>query len=208
MTISSKNFFIDSMGYFVDLPEGWDFIDSSNLARIAFADPLSQAVFQIYSFTGDSFNKASDIFNHIKTQLKAEGDGAPFIFCKKDAVFADLSFNTGAYDVRGYFVFINGKKFDYALLCFAHTDYYKKYHEFFLSCIDSFSIKQQGNLMPGPVSQFYYPYSKKNHESIKLIINNKEFKAYIDKKEMEATQILVEREAKILATYKDDYIKA
>ncbi len=208
LKVISEEFSHESFGYFLDIPDGWGIIDSADLSKIAFADPTNTAVLQIFTFKRDSFASSVELYNHIKSQLKAQGEGDSFIFSVRDAVFSDLSFNTGKYDVRGYFVFINGIKYDFALFCFTPLHYYDKYHDFLLSSLDSFSPDEQGKLLPGPVSQYYYPFPGAKQQTIELKINRKIIKTSVDEEEMKATQILVEREAKILAAYKRGSMKA
>ena len=206
--LNSEELNVKSIGYSVDLPEKWKVMDDANPSIISFKNPSGTAIFQVFSFNPDAFSTSTDIFNHIKNRLNANGDSAKFNFSGSDSVFSFLSFNAGKYKVKGYFVFINGNKFDFALLSFSQLNSYEANHDFLLSILDSFSPDNEGKLLPGPVSQFYYTGMGKNQEAIKLIINKKIFETFTDKKEIEATQVLVEREARILSKYKNDPIKA
>jgi len=202
--INTAEYYNDGFGYYVNIPEGWKILDSSNPATISFTDPQENAVLQIFVFTGGSFNNAEGIYNHIKTQLYAIGDGSSFNYAGNDTYIADLTFSTSQITARGYFVFINRSDYDYALLSFCSEANYEIYHDFLLSALDSFSINNNERLTPGPVSQFYYPFPAKNKKQTNISVNNKNIKTSFDESELEASQVVIDREARILATYAKD----
>jgi len=195
--------------YYVDIPEGWTVLSGSDATQIAFADPQKRAVMQIFSFPGSQFSSAGDIANFVSQRFGVEGDRASFTFSGHDAIFADLSFSTGRIPVRGYHVFIDGERTDYAVMAFAPEEYYESYHDFLLSALDSFSMGQEGRLYPGPVSQFYYAYPPPAPRSMSVTIPVPDHAPVtvnyrLDPAEKEATQVLIEREARILQAYAGD----
>ena len=208
MSATSEEFSVPAAGYSLDLPEQWQPLDISDLARISYTDATQTAVLQVLVYAADTFARASDMFTQIKTGLKADGEGAPFMFSGDDAVLSDLQFDTARFRARGYFIFVNGKQFDYALLSFTPASEYAAQHDFLLSALDSFAIGEDGKLQPGPISQFYYPFPGQNKESYLLTLAEKTYTAQLDHKEAEATQVLVEREARVLNNSKGDFIEA
>ncbi|GAG77810.1 unnamed protein product, partial [marine sediment metagenome] len=98
------------------------------------------------------------MYKEIRARLQAKGEGAPFSFSGRDSIFSDLSFSAGKYRVRGYLIFINGTEKDYVLLSYTPIERYGKMHDFLLSSLDSFSLDDKEKYLPGPVSQFYYPF--------------------------------------------------
>ncbi len=209
LALLSEEYINKNIGYSIDLPYKWKIVDEADSNIVSFSSQDGSAVFQVYSFKGNTFNTPEKIFNFIKKKLNANGDRASFNFSGRDSVFSDLTFESNSFKARGYFVFVNGKKFDFALLSYSNSIFYKQNHDFILSVLDSFSINEQGKVFPGPVSQFYYPGDSKNKKKVKLVVWGKTIETTIDYDEIEATKVLIEREARILETYKpgkDDII--
>ncbi|MBN2546243.1 MAG: hypothetical protein JXB50_10635 [Spirochaetes bacterium] len=196
------------IGYIVDLPEEWEVLDSDNSSMVTFTDPTHNATFQIFCFKKDAFNNALEILNYIKKIFSAQGEHELFNYMDQESIFSDLTFNTFNHRVRGYAVLINGNNYDYALLSSAGMDYYEQLHDYLLSCINSFSSSKENKLYPGPVSQYYYSYPSKKNTSIKLNINNKYVNFNYDTNDIDATKVVIEREARILALTKDEYYNA
>jgi hypothetical protein len=189
------------LGYTVDAPVDWQVMDASRADYVSFVDPRGIAVFQIMAFPGGKFEKARGIADFIVERFEASGDKADFTFSGHDAVFADLTFNTGRFDVRGYNVFINGQQNDFAVMSFTGMEYYEEYHDFLLSALDSFKLARTGRRVPGPVSQFYYAFPAPNPQEQSAQIGPATISFRMDGKEQDATQVLIEREARILSQY-------
>ncbi len=200
--------FNSQIGYIVDLPEEWIVLDSDNSSLVTFADPTHNATFQIFCFKKEAFNSPVEILNYIKKSFTADGEQESFYFMNQESIFTDLTFATMNYKVRGYCVLINGKQFDYALLSSSNIEYYEQFHDYLLSCINSFSLSKEEKLYPGPVSQYYYTSSGKSDTLIKFQINDKNIDFNYDINDIEATEIVIQREARILALTKKDHYKA
>jgi len=216
---------VQEAGYCIDLPEGWGPVESynrdSNNMNLSFSNKAYTAFLNIIAFSPDSFGKAKDMFNYVKTQLKASGEGASFLFSGENAFFAELRFKSSGKDHRGYFIFINSDKrnsFDYALLCFSTVKDYTKNHDSLLSALDSFANGEALKLFPGPVSQFYYPVNylftdaasinssriRKTDIIVPVQIGEERYVLPFDSREIDATKVVVDREARILSAYKTE----
>ena len=208
LILSAERVFIPERGYSLNPPAGWTMLDDSDPTTVSFTNPSHSAVFQVMIFPGDSFRAAAEMYQQISAQLEAEGDQAPFVFSGRDSIFSNLSFSVDRYKVRGYLIFINDSATDFLLLSFSTLEKYEEMHDLLLSCLDSFSLDGPGELLPGPVSQFYYPFPGRNPESCNLTINGETIRAEVDKMEFEAAQVVIEREARILASYNRDKVSA
>ncbi len=211
--LAGEEYSVPAFDYSLDLPDAWLPMDTADLSKIAFSDGSRTAVLQVLVFTADSFGDADGIFRYVRSSLKAEGDGAPFYYSGRGAVFTDLSFDTEQFTARGYFVFIDGdeergEEFDYALLSFTPVSLYKDRHDSLLSALDSFAVGEQGRRLPGPVSQFFYPFPGEEKSSVDLHVDRRRFSGRLDRGELDATQVLVEREARVLAGEQGDFIEA
>ena len=214
-------------GYLFDLPEGWGPVGEPEDQLISFAEKSKSAFFQIYSFPASAFESSGEIYRYIQERLDAGGEAARFAYNGDPAIFADLSFNVSELPVRGYAVFLNGSDFDLVLLTFSLNSEYENNHDALLSALDSFALNEEERTFPGPVSQFYYPLDRVDDPArqaeFDLYIDNRPYSLRIDSNQHEASQLVIEREARILASssgadidswerfyriiYRDNYIR-
>lgn len=188
--------------YVVDIPEGWSVLDQSNPAMVSFTDPERVAVFQLFVFEGNRFVTAEELSGWMGERFSAQREEAAFRFDGLDSRFGSLAFDTGNFVTRGYAVYVNSQEFDYAVLATVGEQFYEEYHDKLLSAIDSFGIGREQRFRPGPVSQFYYAYPPPEPEEFDLPLSEEEgITLTYDPSELEATQTLIEREARVLATY-------
>ncbi len=200
----AEEFYIEEYDYLLDMPAGWQVYDVSDISRAVFANSSLTAVAQVISMAGESYQSADAMYEELRTEIGAEGDAAPFLFSGRDSVFSDLGFISNGNKMRGYFVFINDRKSDFILMAFSGIAYYEETHDFLLSVLDSFSPSSGEKYHPGPVSQFYYPFPGRDEQQRVVIINNRQSSIPYDQKEVAATQVLIEREAGILASYEEN----
>jgi hypothetical protein len=199
----SEMFYNTEIGYYLDIPQGWDIIDSEDLAFVAFSNTGGTAVMQVFALPGDNYSSAEQFCDNIKIGLIASGDDYSYSYSGRDAVFSEIIFNAGDMPVKGFAVFINTDIRDYVLLGFAQFDYYQENEFFLLSFIDSFAFGDDEKYVPGPVSQFYYPFPGEDTQSVSIKINGITVNTELDLSELNAAQDLIEREASILVTYTD-----
>lgn len=190
-------------GFLFDLPEGWEPVGEPDDQLISFAEESKSAFFQIYSFPATAFESSGEIYRYIQERLDAQGEAARFPYNGNPAIFADLRFNVSESPVRGYAVFLNGSDFDLVLLTFALNSEYATKHDALLSALDSFALNKEERTLPGPVSQFYYPLDRvadpARQAEFDLFINDTPHSLRIDSNQHEASQLVIEREARILA---------
>lgn len=194
---------LNPSGFLFDLPEGWAPLGNAEEQLISFSDLSKSAFFQIYSFTPSSFESSGEIYSFIRERLTATGEAARFLYNGNHAIFADLSFQVNGLPVRGYAVFLNNDEYDVVLLTFALSSEYAAKHDQLLSALDSFAWNEAERLKPGPVSQFYYPLDRLNETarraSYDITIDDGIYTLRIDRQQHEASQLVIEREARILA---------
>jgi transglutaminase-like putative cysteine protease len=65
--------------------------------------------------------------------------------------------------------------------------------------MDSFAYRREERFLPGPISQFYHPYPADRIERTMVQVDGAELELRLDREEGGATQVLIEREARILA---------
>ena len=202
-------------GFSLDLPEGWQPLDASDPAKLSFADETHGAVLQVTRFAHDPSLTAERMCRDIASRLKAQGDGEAFGFSGRDAYLADYTFKAGGRSQRGYVLAIrdpegkgSGGPSDYVLIAFAPADGYEDAYDFIVSALDSFSPDAEGELLPGPLSQFLYAFPGGSPARRQITFMGRSLPIDLDANEIEAAQVVVEREARILASYGEEQDEA
>jgi hypothetical protein len=199
--VSARQFVNDDFGYYLDIPEGWQMMEASDLSHVAFSAPGGQAVFQVMSFPAERFETAADIASFVEQRFETRGEGTAFRFSGRESVFAELSFDSQSFSLHGYHVMVNGENADYIIQAFSIAERFAQYQDLLLSALDSVSLDDEGYLHPGPVSQYQYPFPAPNPRPERTEIDGETITYTADPNEREATQNLIEREARILAQY-------
>jgi hypothetical protein len=88
------------------------------------------------------------------------------------------------------------------LIAFAPAEGFASARDGLLSALDSFSPSGKGVLEPGPVSQMSAPFPSQSRETVPLAFRGRTLPVAFGRGEQAATQSLVEREARLLASYK------
>ncbi|TVR93249.1 MAG: hypothetical protein EA428_02435 [Spirochaetaceae bacterium] len=191
----------EQYGYYIDLPVGWNVIDAEDLSNVGFADPLSRAVVQVFAFERERFGSMPELVGYFRNRYDARGDESEFRYQGAAAVLADLSFAAGQHPARGYFTFISDREYWYVVSGFAPVDDYEIYHDTLLSAVDSFALGEVARRYPGPISQFYYPYPAPNTQEFEIALDQYALPLPADEGEIEASEVLIEREARLLNTW-------
>jgi hypothetical protein len=182
--------------------------DGSDPHRRAFTDPSRTAVLQIVAYPAGSFETARGMYEELRNQLQAQGDGAPFLYRGSDAFLADMRFATSRFEARGYFLFLKEKAFDYALLTFSSMEFYERNHDELVSALDSFAPDRHARFLPGPVSHFDYPYPSGGAKPLVIPADGEELNLEVDEEQIASLIYLIEREARILSAYGDSFVAA
>ena len=129
------------------------------------------------------------------------------------ALLADLTWNTGSLSIRGYGIFLPGgeEANSYAVLAYSLDELYETYHDFLLSTLDSFQPWMLGEdeylRAPGPVSQFFVSPGELARTAGQIISTEGRTGmgryAGLLAERAEATQVVIDREARILAQYQE-----
>ena len=198
---AAEAFVVDPHGYNLDLPVGWVPLEIGE-DKATFAGPQECAYLQVKVFDPSRFDEAADISAWASGQLGATGDELGFRYSGLDAVFRSLEFDTGEYSFKGYAVCIDTDRRDYFISSFTDEESYDQLHDFLISCLDSFALDTADRLMPGPVSQFYAgSYGEESRETSYVDYGGRLEPFRYDVYGLEASRIVIEREARILTAY-------
>ncbi|MFP4551037.1 MAG: hypothetical protein ACLFNT_09550 [Spirochaetales bacterium] len=187
--------------YSVDLPVGWSGAGAESTDHIAFVNPSGEAMLQIIALDPMTARDASAIAEEMYTSLEATAEPEAYTYQGHDSTLSDISFEMNGKPVRGYMITINAPQADFVLLSFAFEEAYDVAHDHMLSAVDSFALGEEGRLYPGPVSQFFYPFPGANMQTQTLRFDGSRLPFAYDSGEIEASSVLVEREARVLAPY-------
>lgn len=200
-SLFALGFSAEPYGYRVDVPEGWGQVKKKGVERLTFMSPDGAAAFQILSYPGSSYSSAADMAADLQKSVGAKGDLLEFDFEGRGAVFADLKYIAGESRVRGFFVFIEGKSYDFSLMAYTTEERYEEYRYFLLSALDSFSLEAAEGYRPGPVSSFYLSTFPQKSRSLELKLGKGSYKMELKSGELETLRTLIEREVKVLIAY-------
>ena len=204
--LPAEEFSLPKYGYTVDIPEGWHVLKASDPQAISFTDSQGFAIFEVQTHQEETFLNVKDYFIKVKNKLHAQGDGAAFEYYGYSAILADLQFQAAGQSVRGYFVFLLKEGVGISVYAMAPEGHYQEYHDYLLSAVDSFSPHPSTAALPGPISAFYYPFpgpeQKTERVGIPLYSDSGSPVTFsTDRGGIEASSVVMEREARILASY-------
>lgn len=196
-------------GFFLELPEGFTLNDGDGISRFSFTDPSGVLLFQIFLYEPSRYTDARAMQADIAKKLSARADSEAFVYQRRNAVMADLSFPLSGKPHRGWGLFLDGAprnaagkpEKDIALLAYVPEDRYTAYLPFILSCLDGFSVDEEARLYPGPVSQFNLPWDPQARTPRDLQFGNRTLRVPYDPREGQAAQDTVEREFQVFGVY-------
>lgn len=198
-TVSAEEIYMEDHGFVVDLPIGWDVMDVTE-TRYTFNDFTGDAFLQIKVYPGDSYDSAETMFDEVGRKIQASGEGEPFDYYGRQTIFAVINFASGNYQYSGYGLFADGVDYDLAVLSFCSPENSEKLNDYLVSALDSFSLNRGGRQQPGPVSTYYLSsYTERNRKTASTVFEDETVGWQVDMHAVEASQVMIEREARILA---------
>lgn len=156
-------------GFFIDLPEGYAFVDGDGTNRFAFQSPDKGMDVALFSYERGRYASADACATDVLKKLGSAGEREAFSYQGRPSVFAELSFSSGGAAKKGYALFVgpraNGAGASastgaaqtervVAILAYTDADKLVNYADFIFSSLDSFSVDRAALRAPGPVSQY------------------------------------------------------
>ncbi|MCL2196154.1 MAG: hypothetical protein FWB77_00915 [Treponema sp.] len=181
-----------SWGFFIDLPEGYEYVDGDARDRFSFSGP-GEAMFDIAVYNS-KYNTAAELVNDVSKRISNKGDVDYFQYRSKPAALFTLGFN----GLSGWGLVValdSPSNSPLWLLALAYGPAANKELDLFhLSALDSICPTQAERRYPGPVTEYTYPRGNKKRVSLAASGVN----GMINENDAEAAQALVEREFIIL----------
>ena len=187
----------------IHLPEGWDLFDNSESGRTSFINPEETIIFQVSLYPGTTYGSDEQMMDsHLQELDILESDSSRFPFQGEMVSLADCTFLSTGSNIRGWFLFIDGIDYDYYLTCITEESLYTDSLPWILSCLDSFSINEEGRTKPGAISAFLTS-DEGALQKTSLDFSGGQIPFEYFSGRGDASQLLIEREASILNSYKD-----
>ncbi len=206
-------FAVKEHGYSLDLPEGWTPVSAADPAKLSFGDPTGTAFLQVSVFPREPAMTADQMEGELHRKLGAEGDGGSFSFSGRDAYLSDVAFTNEGRPFKGFILVVKdlggpGAPVDGVLIAFAAAEEFTASRDGLLSALDSFSPGGTAALEPGPISQMSAPFPGRSADTVSVDFRGQSIPVELGRRARESSQALVEREARLLASYKSGQIAA
>ncbi|MCL2210393.1 MAG: hypothetical protein FWB95_00545 [Treponema sp.] len=188
----AESMYSPTWGFFLDLPEGYEYIGGDARDRFSFAGP-GDAMFDIAVYNG-RYNTVEELVNDVSRRLSNKGEVDYFQYHGKQAAIFSLNFN----ELNGWAVSLALESLSNQplwLLALAYGPSANKELELFhMSALDSLCPTQAERRYPGPIMEYSFPRGEKKRVSLAL----KGVSGTIYENDAEAAQVLIEREFIIL----------
>jgi len=184
-------------GFYLDLPEGYEYTDGNGSDRFSFQNPLGAAVdIAVYH---NVYQNVTELSRDVERRLGNKGDVAFFEYGDKAAALMELNFRD--YAGWGLCVELGGSSASGSaalLVALAYAPADKAgmdiYH---LSALDSLAPSETDRRRPGPIMEFTYPRGPLQEAPIA----GTDLKTLVRQHDAEAAQALIEREFALMRRY-------
>lgn len=192
--IFAESLYSPTWGFFLDLPEGYEYIDGDGVDRFSFIGP-GDAMFDIVVYNG-RYASMTELVDDVNRRLTNRGDADFFIYCNRQAAIIELNFSD--YNGWGLCVELSSSGTRTAmLLALAYSRSNRNDLELLhISALDSIAPSALERYYPGPIIEYSYPRGETIPVSLAGGIN-----AIMRENDAEASQVLIEREFRILQMY-------
>ena len=154
--LSAESMYSPTWGFFLDLPEGYEYIYGDGRDRFSFAGP-SDAMFDLVVYDGN-YPTIRELVSDINRRIRNRGDVDFYSYRNRQAAIIKLTF--GNYDGWGLCVEIGDGTADRPpmLLALAYGPAGTAELELFhISALDSIAPSLAERHYPGPVIEYSYP---------------------------------------------------
>ncbi|MCL2265330.1 MAG: hypothetical protein FWC22_04735 [Treponema sp.] len=182
-------------GFFIDFPEGYEFVDGDGMDRFSFNGPQGLMV-DLVVYNG-RFNSLLELVNDVNGKLSNKGDADFFKYRGRQAAIIRLEF--AEYAGWGIIAELNSPNdIKPMLLALAYGPASKEELELFsLSALDSICPTEGARRYPGIITEYSFPRGEQ--KKVMLAVNG--LSAAVYENDAEAAQVVIEREFAILEAY-------
>ncbi|WP_028972684.1 hypothetical protein [Spirochaeta cellobiosiphila] len=195
---------INQLGqYSIYLPVGWKIVDNTNDFLWSFSSSDGKIACQIGYYTSKEIQGLNQLVDLYSDQFVLVGDSTDFKYRSYKGVLGFYDFVVNAIDMTGVFAFVETKDGFLGISCFTLQNDFDNASDIILSTIDSVRILPIQNCA-GIISVASH-FKQDNEKG--LVLDNRYI--FYDQNSIKVSQIIIEREARILASYgKNDFTEA
>ena len=196
-------YYLKEGNYRINVPVKWEMYSEEGETRdLSFISDDQSVIMQISWYEGSQFDDVNDMYRYFADGIGAQkNDQSLLPYLEWQSLLADISFESGGNRFRGWYLFLDGDGFDYRVIVFSSEGDYETAFPYILSCLDSFSPGEESRRSPGIISRLFYPEENAAYEKKTDILNGRAFIYDYDPFELEASQVVIEREAPLLTRY-------
>ncbi|GBU28856.1 hypothetical protein R84B8_02418 [Treponema sp. R8-4-B8] len=182
-------------GFFIDLPEGYEYVDGDAKDRFSFKGP-GGAMFDAAVYYG-RYENLHDLMNDVNKSIGNKGDVDYYRYNNRQAAIMELKFG----DYHGWAIAVEldkNKGQQPMLLALAYgLSAVKELELFHISALDSICPSREERRYPGPVIDYSYPRGGQK----KVVIQPGNINVMVRENDAEAAQVFIEREFQLLQNY-------
>lgn len=202
-SLFAEEYYVQSYDYYLNIPVSWPVYSAEREDYLVFQDKAGQAIFQVQTIHDiPAGTKPAEVCRNILSGLKPVIESADFFYNNHASAYGTVEFSMNGNPVSGFFVCIEIEGTYVLLFSYVPKQFSGPYMPIMLSCLDGFSLSLEGLRRPGPVSQFYYPFPGPESRRFTIRFQDSAFQFSIDPGSIDASQVMIEREASILANLK------
>jgi hypothetical protein len=191
--VFSETLYSPTWGFFIDLPEGYEYIDGNGRDRFSFSGPAG-TMFDLVVYNG-AYGTLDQLVNDVNRRIGNAGEVDFFNYNKKQAAVIELNF--GSFRGWGLCFELSASGQSPMLLALAYGPANRGDLDLFhISALDSICPSIEDRFYPGAIIEYSYPRGEAKPVTLKGGIN-----ALIRENDEEAAQVLIEREFSICASY-------
>ena len=190
-----------SLGYTLDLPEGFRLVNSRENARYVYQNTIIPVGLQVALYPYQQFGTVAAAADHIFSQLKAQKKAIQFLMQGNPALVANLQFTQQNQKQAGWLLVqpLAEQRGWLVILTTTQAEKAQEYEPMMISCLDAVFTGRQSFFEPGPMIQAVYP--KEGTVKKEVLFNRKKLSVHFDRSDSEANQAVIDREFALLTRY-------
>jgi len=196
----AESFFNPVAGYFFDLPPDWELVDQSSPLLWDFMSRDKETVARVRFYAGGEYESVEQLFRDYSQELQARGDWSPFTYNGGEAILARWKFPSAGMVMEGFFTFLSTPRGFYSLISYTGESLFPEKQPLILTVLNSLEL-EGAKPAPGIISQAFYPYPPASPAQLRISLPGDTLLVDLDREQKEVSQLMIEREAQILAAY-------
>jgi len=195
--LSAEAMYSPTWEFFIDPPEGYEYIDGNDKDRFSFSGP-GDAMLDLVVYDG-TYPSIQDLVSDVNRRIGNNGEFDFFSYHGRQAVLIKLTF--GTFDGWGLCIELGDSttRTPFLLALAYGPANLRELELFHVSALDSIAPSPAERRYPGPLIEYSYPRG----EAKSAALATGGISATVYENDAEAAQVLIEREFLLLQNYRD-----